>query len=337
MLKPDPLFLPLERSRAFASALSEWFRANALPHPWRKTRDPYAVLVSEVMLQQTTVQAVLNKGYYERFLSAFPDWEALAEADEESVLSAWEGLGYYSRARNLQKTARAVVEVFGGVFPEAHEDILRLPGIGPYTAGAVASFAFGQSRPVVDGNVARVLSRVMDFQTEVDSSAGLRQLWQWAAELVPAEDAGNFNAGLMELGQTVCTKTRPDCMACPIAEFCKCSDPEQLPRKKQRAKMTELDEFCLFHRDEGGALLMQREDGSRRKGMWRLPELPPQATAEADLITRYVITRYKVTLHTYIDKRAGADTGCEFIPAKSLPDLPVSAPYRKVIDELLQK
>ena len=173
---------------AITSSLVSWFRQNGRDYPWRQTRDPYAILVSEVMLQQTQITTVLDRGYYHRWLARFPDIPTLASANEADVLSAWEGLGYYRRARNLQKLAQIILQDHTGIFPNDPVTIRSLPGIGPYTAGAVSSFAFGLNEPIVDGNVARVLSRIDNDPTPIDSTLGNKRLWDRAKELVTSTD-----------------------------------------------------------------------------------------------------------------------------------------------------
>src|SRR5437762_5404682 len=186
----------------FRRPLLNWYRENARNLPWQKTRNPYAILISEFMLQQTQVTAVLS--YYNKWLRRFPDFATLAHASEASVLHAWQGLGYYARARNLLATAAIVVNRYGGHFPHEIARIRELPGIGRYTANAIATFAFDQSVPIVEVNTARVLSRVFDLQTPIDTSAGRERLWSVAAQLVPRRNAGQHNSALMELGALVC-------------------------------------------------------------------------------------------------------------------------------------
>ena len=202
---------PLDDQKAFAKTLVTWFEKGGKDYPWRRTHDPYAVLVSELMLQQTQITTVLSRRYFENWMEKFPTPEALAAAPEEEILKAWEGLGYYRRARNLQKAAAAITSEHGGKFPRDLESILELPGVGRYTAGAVKSFAFGDSAAIVDGNIARVLARLFDFHEEIDSTSGLQKLWDWAEALVPKEKAREYNSGLMELGQTLCSVAAPDC------------------------------------------------------------------------------------------------------------------------------
>jgi A/G-specific adenine glycosylase len=203
---------------ALQQKLLTWYDEHARDLPWRATRDPYAVWVSEIMLQQTRVDTVVP--YYERFLASFPTLEALAHADEDAVLSHWSGLGYYRRARLLHAGVREVVSRYGGEVPEDAETRRALPGIGRYTAGAIGSIAFDKPEPVVDGNVTRVLARLFRIDETVGTAAMTKRLWREAGRLVPGERPGDFNQALMELGATVCTPKQPLCKACPLAREC---------------------------------------------------------------------------------------------------------------------
>ncbi len=204
------------RLRAFRRGLLAWYRKNGRDLPWRRTRDPYAILVSEVMLQQTQVKRVLE--YYPRFLARYPTAEELAEASAGAVREAWDGLGYYRRAENLHKAAREVAERHGGRFPETPAELVRLPGIGRYTAGAVASFAFGADAAILDTNAARVLSRVFGAGRRKRRTA---RLWALAAATLPPGRAYPFNQGIMDLGATICTARRPVCPRCPVRRACR--------------------------------------------------------------------------------------------------------------------
>ena len=323
---------------AVAAALEEWFRRNGKDYPWRRTRDPYAVLVSEVMLQQTQISTVLDRGYYARWMAQFPDFQTLAGADEETVLKAWEGLGYYRRARNLQKLAQAVMSRHQGVLPADPALILALPGVGPYTAGALSSFAFGLPEPIVDGNVARVLSRLFDDATPIDSSAGSALLWRRARELVVAAgDPRALNSALMELGQTVCRNGQPACEACPVRPFCLAKSPADLPAKQKRVVLTEVTERVFFHSAPGGVLL-QQETGNRRTGLWKLPALPETDTLPAVLLkSRYGITRYRVTLWVHAAPANVPELpDARLIPLENLSAAPMPAPYRRALDAVLK-
>lgn len=341
MLKPRPTCGALKGQVAFREALVGWFAKNGRDYPWRRTRKAYEILISEVMLQQTQIATVLGRGFYSRFLEAFPDVESLAAADDERLLKAWEGLGYYRRVRMLRETARAVISGHGRVFPNDLLALMKLPGIGRYTAGALRSFAFDLPAAVVDGNVARVLSRVMDFSAPVDESAGLKQVWEWAEILADPQRPRIYNSALMELGQKICRPGVPDCLSCPIAKFCKSRNPEFLPVKRQKTLITETDEHALWLRDENGRLLLHRESAKRRQGLWKLP------TREATEISclpvldehRYTITRYRVTLRVH----DGSGLRKDFQAAENevwqneseILALAMPSPFRRVIERLL--
>ncbi|MDB6003674.1 MAG: hypothetical protein JWR15_661 [Prosthecobacter sp.] len=330
---PDP--------RAIAAELVNWFGHHARDYPWRRTRDPYAILISEVMLQQTQIATVLDRGFYARWLERFPDFKTLAAAREDEVLKAWEGLGYYRRARNLQKLAKEVMEQHGGMFPSEHAVILELPGVGPYTAGAVASFAFGLAEPIVDGNIARVLSRIYNDATPVDSTAGTKLLWERSKALVQTtDDPRALNAALMELGQTLCTPTKPACDRCPVRSQCRATNPEALPVKNSRQTITAVTERVTFLRTQEGVLL-ELETGRRRTGLWKLPALHSMhADAPPPVLLRmqYGITRYKVTLWVHEPHEQALDwpDTHRVIPFAELESTPMPAPYRKALKDLLQ-
>lgn len=329
-------------SAALASDLVSWFRRNGRDYPWRQTRDPYAILVSEIMLQQTQITTVLDRGYYARWLARFPDFATLATAPETDVLKTWEGLGYYRRARNLQKLAQAVMAKHEGRIPADPAAILDLPGIGPYTAGAVASFAFNLPEPLVDGNVARVLARLDNDDTPIDSTAGSKRLWARARELVHAtDDPRALNSALMELGQTVCKPAAPQCPTCPVKSHCRATEPiVRLPVKSNRTVLTDVTERVFFYRSRSGDVLLEQERGSRRTGLWKLPALPAEheeALPPVLLKSSYGITRYKVTLwvHELADSPAPLPENHRLIPQAELAELPMPSPYRKALDKLL--
>jgi A/G-specific adenine glycosylase len=204
--------------RRFQRLLLAWYRANGRKLPWRRTRDPYRILVSEIMLQQTQVERV--KGFYRRFVRQYPSFADLAAADEPRVREAWDGLGYYARARNLQRTARIVVDEHAGRLPADAQVMRQLPGIGRYTAGAVLSIAYGQDEPILDTNAARVLQRWFGVRARGGKSALHRRLWELAARVTPAGAAGDFNQAIMDLGATICQARRTDCPACPVRRGC---------------------------------------------------------------------------------------------------------------------
>ncbi|MBN1202634.1 MAG: A/G-specific adenine glycosylase [Anaerolineae bacterium] len=254
-------------------ALIVWFEQHKADLPWRRTKDPYAIWLSEIMLQQTQVTTVI--GYYQRFITRFPTVEALATAPLDDVLKLWEGLGYYSRAQNLHRAAQMVVERHGGAFPANQKELLNLPGVGRYTAGAVASLAFGLDEPVLDGNVIRVLTRLFDIDDVVGQTATKNMLWNLVARLLPAGRAGVWNEGLMELGRRICTPTSPDCDACPLADHCaarQLGNQHERPVKLPRSKTPHYDVTAAVIRHADGRLLIaQRPHDGMLGGLWEFP------------------------------------------------------------------
>lgn len=341
MLKPKLKSDALKGRKAFRDALAGWFSKHGKDYPWRRTREPYAILISEVMLQQTQIATVLGRGFYTRFLETFPDVEALAAADDERLLKAWEGLGYYRRVRMLRETARAVIAEHGGKFPQELVALMKLPGVGRYTAGALRAFAFDRPAAVVDGNVARVLSRVLDFSDPVDGTAGQKQMWEWAEALADPQRPRVYNSALMELGQRICRPGVPDCLSCPVAGFCNTREPENLPVKRQKTVITAVDEHALWLRDDKGRLLLHREAGKRREGLWKLPTREAGEISKLPVMTeqRYAITRYRVTLRVHDGSGLTKVTPMAdeiWQDADAVLALAMPSPFRRVIERLLE-
>lgn len=258
-------------SAPFAVRLLQWYRAAHRPLPWRGEADPYRIWVSEIMLQQTQVETVIP--YYARWLECFPTAQSLAQASEREVLTLWEGLGYYSRARNLHRAAQKIVSEHNGQLPHTVDGLLALPGIGRYTAAAIASLAFGADAAVLDGNVKRVLARVFDFRGDVKSSRGEKELWALAQSLVPRGEAGDYNQAIMDLGATVCTPRAPQCADCPVQSRCAAKRlGVQLERPVARARTpVPLKHFAVAVIRKGGrVLLIQRQD-KLLGGLWAFP------------------------------------------------------------------
>ena len=253
--------------------LLTWYRAHGRSLPWRGTRDPWAIWVSEVMLQQTRVETV--GPYWERFLRRFPTPTALAEADEQEVLRHWAGLGYYRRARHLHAAARDVVARFGGEVPPTSQEFRSLKGVGRYTAGAVMSIAFDLPEPILDGNVIRVLSRLFRITGDPRSVENQRRLWALAEEVLPDEAAGDFNQALMDLGATICTPTSPNCDACPVSARCEARAAgvvESLPERTKRAPVKAVRAVCaVLTGADGRWLLARRPDDGLLAGLWEFP------------------------------------------------------------------
>ncbi len=263
--------------RALADALTGWYRQNCRALPFRETRDPYRIWVSEIMAQQTRITALLP--YYERFTARFPSVAALAAADEAEVLKLWEGLGYYSRARNLHRGARLVAETYGGLVPQDLDSLLAIPGVGAYTAGAILSIAFEQPVPAVDGNVLRVYARIANDPEDVAAPALKKRTEGWARALMENQSPGTLTQALMELGALICLPQNPTCLLCPAAAFCAARAAERVealpvkaPKKPQKAVSRQV--FVIT--DPYGRVLMRRRETALLRGLWEFPESVPE-------------------------------------------------------------
>lgn len=347
---------------AAVPALHAWYGTEARDLPWRRTRDPYAVWVSEAMLQQTRVAAALP--YYERWMAALPTVQALAEADEGQVLRLWEGLGYYRRARNLHRAAQEVLARFGGEVPGEEDAFRRLPGVGAYTAAAVLSIAFGLDLAVVDGNVVRVLARLTAFGGDPGTAAARREFETLAARLLPPGTAALHNQALMELGALLCTPRSPRCAACPLAGACRGRGvgPESFPARRRRREVPHRHVAIGIVRDEGRVLVSRRPYGGMLGGLWEFPggKVEPGETPEAALhrelreevgltvdvvgtlpLVDHAYTHLRVTLHPFLcrlreaDPRIGEARPQRWIRPEELPDHPMPRANRKVIEAWL--
>lgn len=278
--------------------LLEWFQAVKRDLPWRKTKDPYAIWVSEVMLQQTRAATVVP--YYQRFLAAFPTVMALAEAPADRVMSLWSGLGYYRRARMLHEGADEVRREHGGVLPMSAAGLAELRGIGPYTAGAIASIAYGERAPLVDGNVARVLARLFAVEDDVQRGPGLRRIWELAGELVPEDRPGDWNEALMELGATTCVPENPRCLVCPVRGECEGRAKgleRELPRHRAKtAPKLERQAALVATGPEQRLLLARRLRSVRFGGLWEPPALVVPAWAESAESAQHEIAALRALL-----------------------------------------
>ncbi len=258
---------------AASSRLASWFARNRRPLPWRESKDPWHIWLSEVMLQQTRVEQGLP--YFERFVERFPSVKDFAAADLDEVLRLWEGLGYYSRCRNLHKAARLIVEDHDGELPSSFDGWLALPGVGPYTAAAVSSIALGEAKAVVDGNVIRVLTRLHAFDAPVDTSAAKRQIQTWADQFLDVDLPGMHNEAVMELGALVCQPTNPDCQACPLNADCRANQqerPTDFPVKKKKKAVPHYDIAVGIVRDQASRIyIQQRDTDSMLGGLWEFP------------------------------------------------------------------
>ncbi len=315
---------------AFQIALLDWFDRERRDLPWRRTRDPYAIWISEAMLQQTTVAAVIP--FYARWMARFPTVEALAAASEEDVLSLWQGLGYYRRARNLHAAARAMSSV-----PGDHAGWRLIPGVGPYTAAAVASIAFGEAVPLVDGNVERVYARL-----EADASAGAvrtRAAWTWAEGHLERTRPGDWNQALMELGATICRPRNPDCPRCPVGEWCEARKrgvQNELPTKAPKPSIREHDWRLVIPVFEGRLGVQQVPQGEWWEGMWTFPTSPGALLdgledAEELGTLRAAVTTNRILIRVALARLAEPVAGLTFVTREEFERLPVPAPQRKAL------
>ncbi|MBI5934026.1 MAG: A/G-specific adenine glycosylase [Chloroflexi bacterium] len=309
----------------FPSLLLRWYKKHARTLPWRGHHDAYAVWVSEIMLQQTRVEAVIP--YFERWMDRFPSVRALAEASEQDVLNLWEGLGYYSRARNLHKAARVIMDEFGGQLPRSVEALRKLPGIGRYTAAAIASMAFGLDEPTLDGNIRRVYARIFNVDVPADSTAGEKLLWQIAAENLPRGKAGDYNQALMDLGAMVCLPKNPRCESCPLKIHCTAFQlgvQESRPILKPKAEIPHhINAAAILVGRIGNppihaVLLNQRPSRGLLGGMWEFPsgqiQIAPAKSlpkilkesyslnirvSEELMVVHHAYTHFRVTVHAF--------------------------------------
>lgn len=310
------------QARPFDTAqnkLLNWYRHNKRTLPWRDHPDPYAVWVSEIMLQQTRVEAVIP--YFEKWMGLFPNIRMLAEATEQNVLNAWEGLGYYSRARNLHKAAKIVTKEYGGKLPQNLDVLIKLPGIGRYTVGAIASIAFGMDEPALDGNLKRVYARLFDISESIDSSVGEKRLWQIARDNLPKGKAGDFNQALMDLGASICIPKNPRCDACPVWDFClshKNGTQEIRPVRKPKKDVPQYVHAAGVIVKRGRVLLARRPSDGLLGGMWEFPNGRVDGDPAKELTkalrvgynlkvrrkeawgtVRHAYTHFKVTAHVF--------------------------------------
>lgn len=342
----------------FSRDLLRWFYRNKRDLPWRQTKDPYHIWVSEVMLQQTQVDTVIP--YYNKFMRRFPTLFDLAEAEEQSVLKNWEGLGYYSRARNLQQGVREVVEKYGGKVPDCKKDILSIRGIGPYTAGAVLSIAYDIPEPAVDGNVMRVLARVFLIDDDISKQKTRKLFEEKIAGLMPEDDPSGFNQGLMELGALICRPKQPKCEACPLQSRCMAyaeGVQSEYPVKKKKAAAKPVDYAVLALQDSKGRLLIEkRPEKGLLAGLWQLPMVNLKETAGLEQVEKaaekdcggavhlektsfyYKHQFSHLTWHLSLYEGRAAGPLClgekKWADVSELADYPFPVPHQKVIEWL---
>jgi A/G-specific adenine glycosylase len=335
----------------FQKPLLQWYDRNKRDLPWRGIHDPYATFVSEMMLQQTQVKTVIP--YYHRFLKELPDWKSLAKAKEEKVLKLWEGLGYYRRARNLQAAAQKVVQEFGGKLPDTMDEITKLPGVGPYSAGAVLSIAFQKPHPVVDGNVIRVFSRLFLLRGNLKTGEGHQKVWELAHDLIPQDRPGDFNQAVMELGATLCFSDNPQCLLCPLLSQCQASQKgvqNELPEMPKAQETVEIQMAAFLIRKKDRVLVKKRSQEEKwLKGMWEFPsaegktfeearakldkELKTKSGDRPSLEVRHQITHHKVRLRLFPSpppKGPRLSKDFKWATAKELLRLPFASAQNKL-------
>ncbi len=341
---------------AFAGRLLEWYDHSGRKHlPWQREIDPYRVWVSEIMLQQTQVTTVIP--YFERFMASFPDIGTLAAAGEDDVLAHWSGLGYYARARNVHAAAKAVCDEHDGVFPTDFDAVVALPGIGRSTAGAILAIACGQRHAILDGNVKRVLARHAAIDGWPGASAVAKQLWALAESHTPTERVNHYTQAIMDLGATLCTRTRPDCRACPVADDCLAREQgavERYPAKKPK-KVKPLRQTTMVLAVDAGAVYLERRPASGIwGGLWSFPEPGPDSLddwCEARFAVlpagstrwstvRHSFSHYDLDIEPVVLRLAGASRkvadrdGARWVPLDSPPPGGIAAPVKKLIDVL---
>lgn len=348
----------MKTDRNLVPEILAWFKKNKRDMPWRRTKDPYRIWISEIMLQQTQVKTATP--YYERWVREFPSVKILAEAPAEKILKLWEGLGYYTRARNIHKAAKLIVEKHGSRFPSSFEKILELPGIGRYTAGAVASIAFGIPVPVLDGNVMRVLARLFAIADPVDSEKTRKALWKLAESLIPARHPGNFNEGMMELGATICLPREAECLLCPVPDRCMAyrkGIQDSLPRKGKQAAVKKVEAVCAVIKNKGSLLIERRPEKGLWANLWQLPTFPvrgretPVKALEAGLAGLGIIalagekresvkrsyTVHQEKLHVFCCRllsQKKSNGNLRWAGPKELDRLPFSSAYAKILKEV---
>lgn len=346
---------------AFRRKIKAWFAVNARELPWRGTRDAYRIWVSEIMLQQTQVATVIP--YYNDFLNRYPDIESLAAADQSQVLRSWEGLGYYRRARQLHSAAKQIVADHGGTFPAEYAQVLDLPGIGRYTAGAILSFAHDQRLPILEANTTRLYARCMALKDAVEDRTSQNALWAFAEMILPRRECGDFNQALMELGSEVCTPRQPNCDACPLSNLCLtriAGLQDQIPKKKPKKSIRRIYESVIVVRRNNRFLMRECGDNEWWTGMWDFPRyrVPRAAIGELKNLCReqtglaielgellatikHTVTHHNIELDCYLARsvqgRLKATRGedstsaqLRWVRERDLLDYPLSVTARKV-------
>ena len=358
-------FLTPPWRQTFRRRLNAWYARGARDLPWRRTRDPYRIWVSEIMLQQTQVKTVIP--YYERFCKRFPRIIDLAEASEEQVLQHWEGLGYYRRGRQLHAAAKKIMAENNGEIPRSRQELEQLPGIGRYTAAAILSFAFDIAEPILEANTIRLFARLAAMRLEVSSSQSQKSLWSLSESLVPRKKVGQFNQALMELGSLVCTPKSPNCEACPVADLCLSRQKNltsKIPVMRPRATLEKIREAAIVICRKQRFLIRQCGPNERWSGLWDFPRMrlnQQQESAVAEQIIdgvrnltgdtvdpgsriktlKHGVTRYQITLECYeatiasARRKKGDQTPHRWVRAGEFSHVPLSVTGRKIAQHLV--
>lgn len=352
-LQPD-----LFDKKAFQTDLIQWFKQNQRQLPWREDQDPYKVWVSEIMLQQTQVDTVIP--YFKNFIDKFPTPTALAEADEQDVLKAWEGLGYYSRARNLHTAVKEVKEKYQGIVPEDRQQLSKLKGIGPYTLGAIMSIAYDQPEPAVDGNVMRVMSRVFRIDDDIAKQKTRRIFENLVREIISLEDPSSFNQGVMELGALICKPRNPQCQLCPVRAHCQAfqsNSQADYPVKSKQKKQKTLHYYVTILESQSGEFLIEkRPSAGLLAGLWQFPMIE-QGEVDAQLLATFLEQTYKTkVLHTQklesikhifthliwsidvfhfkVADFSITESAQQLVSLADMKDYPFPVPHQKIIEQL---
>lgn len=349
----------------FTSSVLNWYAEHKRPMPWRETGDPYKIWISEIMLQQTRVDQAWP--YFERFISEFPTVFDLAKANQQQVLKAWEGLGYYSRARNLHAAAKTIVDEYNGKLPESYDEIIKLKGIGPYSAAAITSIAYGKPNAVVDGNVIRVITRYFGIEEDVRSSKTTKQVQQHVDRLISSEHPADFNQGMMEIGATICKPTNPDCNNCPISYDCVANKtartdviPYKSPAKKKPHKHIGVG---IIMRNDGKVLIALRPEDAMLGGLWEFPggkqekgetieqtverelaeELGVEVTAyEESMTLKHVYSHFSITMHAFLcrmisgEPKPKSSQEIRWVEISELEQYPFPKANKKLTEKLMK-
>ncbi len=344
--------LSAAKKKQIQAKLLQWFKKNKRDLPWRKTKDPYAIWVSEIMLQQTQVATVIP--YYQKFLKSFPTMRHLARSDLSRVLKVWEGMGYYSRARNLHRASQIVLNHFHGEIPNTQKDLLSLPGIGRSTAGAILSFAFDKEAPILDGNAKRVLSRLFALSGNPGEKKTEQLLWKISESLIPRGHSNPFNQALMDLGSMLCTPKDPQCHCCPLHHFCKgraSGNPERFPAKKVNRTIPHVESVSAVIRKDGKVLLRQRPPRGLLGGLWEFPNWKIEGKGRLRLRTciqkemgvnvkvkesirifKQTFSHFKLTLQVFHCQPLNGKARGKWVPIRKLHLFPMSRIHRRIAE-----